>query len=177
MAKLAFIVAPNFRDPEFFNTKVALGEKLEVDIASTTTGQINGVEGNTLTPNLLIEDLSTKNYDGIVLVGGPGMYDLLYNDPDTTAKIVDKVKEFNSTGKLVAAICISPIVFAKANIIQGKNVTSWDSGGQQRTEIERAGGKFTGDLVTKDGNIITANGPMAATNFGKEISNYFKATD
>src|SRR3712207_8203371 len=43
----------------------------------------------------------------------------------SSKKVIDLVREFNEHGKIVAAICAAPIVLDKADIIKGKNVTSY----------------------------------------------------
>ncbi|MFH1424256.1 MAG: DJ-1/PfpI family protein [archaeon] len=177
MIKLAFIVTDNFRDAELIETKSALSfsqkPKFEVDIASNTMEQLYGADGGKATPKLLIEDIAVDNYDGIVLIGGPGMAEVLNNDTGTTQKIIEKVQAFNSAKKLVAAICITPLALAKANIVKDKQLTAWNGDGKQREAIEAAGGMFTETKVVADNNILTACGPAVAHNFGNAIREYF----
>lgn len=179
MVKLVFIVANQFRDEELVETKSALSfstdPKFEVDIASTTTEQITGKSGAVVTPNTLIDGISAENYDGIVVIGGPGMYDILYNKPDVAGNIVDRVKDFSSSGKLVAAICIGPIALAKAGIISDMEIACWNdaSSGQQKQELEAAGATFSEKPLVVEEKIITANGPDAAHDFGNAIREFF----
>jgi len=173
MTKLVFIVAQPYRDEELTHTRAALGVDFTSEVASTTIEMVHGADTDTVIPNLLIDDILAEDYDGIVIVGGGGMYEVLYNKPDVTAKIIEKVNAFNTAGKLVAAICIGPIALAKAGIITGKKITAWNGEGTQQTEIETAGAIFTGEDVTIDGNIITADGPLSATKFGGVIVEYF----
>ena len=133
-----------------------------------------GVEGSDVVPNHFIENAIPADFDGIVIIGGGGMHDTLTNDTTTTQQIVAQVKAFSEARKLVSAICIGPIALAKAGVITGKRITGWDDGNNtQKTEIESAGATFTAEPVTVDGNLITANGPSAATAFGEAIKNYF----
>jgi|TARA_Y100000034_G_scaffold91079_1_gene109802 protease I len=174
MKKLLFIAVPNFRDTELFDTKKALGPDFHVQIASNTLSAISGVEGSDVVPNHFIENAIPADFDGIVIIGGGGMHDTLTNDTTTTQQIVAQVKAFSEARKLVSAICIGPIALAKAGVITGKRITGWDDGNNtQKTEIESAGATFTAEPVTVDGNLITANGPSAATAFGEAIKNYF----
>jgi len=178
MKKLLFIVVPNFQEMELFETKKVLGPDFHVQIASNTMSAINGIEGSDVVPNLFIENAVPADFDGIVIIGGGGMFDVIEKDPTTTHQIVAQVKAFNTAGKLVAAICVSPVLFAKAGIVSGKKVTCWDDGkGTQKTEIETAGATFTGAPVEVDENIITANGPPAAPEFGEAIKKYFQGAE
>ena len=77
----------------------------------------------------------------------------------------------NITYKIIAAICIAPVTLANAGILNGKKATVFPSG---KNDLIRNGAKYTGDSVTVDGNIITANGPMAAEAFGKKIVEMLK---
>jgi len=174
MTKLLFIAVPNFQDIELFETKSALGPDFHVQVASSTMSPINGTGGSEVVPNLFIENVVPDDFDGIVIIGGSGMSDVIYNNPIVLQHVLAQVKAFNQAGKLVAAICISSVALSKAGIISGKQVTGWDDGqGTQKAELESAGATFTGSPVEVDGNIITANGPLAAKAFGEAIKNYF----
>ena len=174
MKKILFIVVPNFRDGELFDTKAALGKDIHAQIASNTMSSISGSEASEVVPDLFIENAIPSDFDGIILIGGSGLSDVLYNDATTTQQITAQVKAFNSAGKLVAAICVSTVALAKAGIISGKKVTGWNGqDNAQKTEIEASGATFTNEPVTVDGNIITANGPASAKAFGEAIKNFF----
>ena len=54
--------------------------------------------------------------------------------------------------------------------IRGKKATVWDSEGAQATILEQEGAEYTGEPVTIDGKIVTANGPAAAEEFGQALS-------
>ena len=94
-----------------------------------------------------------------------------------TVTIVDNktpqygANNFNKQNKIIAAICIAPVTLANAGILNGKKATVFPSG---KNDLIRNGAKYTGDSVTVDGNIITANGPMAAEAFGKKIVEMLK---
>ena len=145
MTKLLFIAVPNFQDIELFNTKEALGSDFHVEIASSVMSPIRGVGGSEVIPNVLIENAVPSDFDGIVLIGGSGLGDVIYDNPIVLQHLIAQIKSFNQAEKLVSAICISPVVLAKAGIITGKKITCWDDGkGSQKTEIESAGATFTG---------------------------------
>ncbi len=175
MAKLVFIVAPNFRDAELFEPKAVLEQGNEIKIASTRLGEIEGTDSGSAKADIAIESINSDEFDALVLIGGPGMSDLIYDESKALRIIIEKIKEFNSAGKLIAAICVSPIALARAGVIFGKTVTSWDSKGEQEKELTNAGAVFKKENVVQDGNIITANGPRAATQFGEKIKEYLRS--
>lgn len=72
----------------------------------------------------------------------------------------------------VAAICAAPIVLAKAGLVKDKNVTAYPAQDVYR-ELNEAGAHIVKDEnVVLDGNMLTANGPGAATLFGYCIGEY-----
>ncbi|RLE48195.1 DJ-1 family protein [Candidatus Woesearchaeota archaeon] len=167
MAKILFIIAHrDYQDKEFLDTKKELeGNTIEVASSEKTTAK--GVLGGTYTPDLTTKEAleNVDEYDAMVLVGGGGAQQ--YFEDETVHKII---KRMNSAGKIVAAICISPKTLALTGILRGKKATVWDPGDRSVIkEIEEKGAIYTGENVTVDGNIITANGPHAATEFGKTI--------
>jgi protease I len=101
-------------------------------------------------------------YDAVVFIGGGGSA-VYFNDP-LALKIA---KEAYAAGKVVAALCIAPTILANAGILQGKRVTCFRD---EDASLRAAGAQYTGEGVTVDGNIITADGPKTAKDFGKAIA-------
>lgn len=99
--------------------------------------------------------------DMVVLPGGmPGAANLRDDD-----RVIDILKDFNEKGKWIGAICAGPISLQKAGVIKGKVFTC--SPGFE-TQIED--GIYQEALVQKDGNIITAKGPLAAFPFAYTLT-------
>lgn len=109
-------------------------------------------------------DNSIKEYDMIVLPGGlPGAYNLAENK-----LLIETLKEFSvEKNKYIAAICASPaIVLSKANIEEGKNITSYPGKGFEEL-LKKA--NYTENLVEVDGNVITSRGPATAMVFAYKL--------
>jgi len=151
-----------FREEELFEPKEILENSgIEVQVASPTLGLAWGVGGKTFKPQLLIKDIKAADFDAIIFVGGRGAIQF-WDDP-----LVHKlVKDGYDSGKIIAAICVAPVILAKAGILKGKRATVWASDSGQ---LLVAGAKYTGANVEKDGKIITAAGPFAAREFGEEL--------
>jgi protease I len=163
MAKRVLVViAPNdFRDEEFFDTKKVLEESgVEVIVVNSTGQPSKSMFGKIISPDKNFYNIDTEEYDAIVFVGGQGASTYFDNK-----QAQNLAKEFNESGKIVAAICIAPVILARAGILSGKKATVFPSG---RNDIN-AVGTYTGNKVEKDDNIITGNGPEAAVDFGKAI--------
>ena len=104
----------------------------------------------------------TTDYDAIVIPGGmPGARRLQEDDA-----VVELVKKFYESGKVVAAICAGPIVLARAGILEGKTVTCYPG-----FEKELGNANYQESLALVDGNIITAKGPAATFAFAFAILN------
>ena len=74
------------------------------------------------------------------------------------------VNKYYGEGKLVAAICATPCVLAKAGILSGKKVTIFKG-----METHLKGAKYINKPVVEDGNIITSQGPGTAMEFALNI--------
>lgn len=164
---VALIAFKEYRDIELFIPKQII-EKTGIDfyVASSNLGKAIGADGGDVRVDLLLEKLDVDNFDAIIFIGGPGSLEYLDNDLSYSIAKEAVLKE-----KLLASICISPIILAKAGVLEGKKATVWSStmnkGGIK--EIEENGGFYIDQPVVVDGNIITANGPGAAKNFANKI--------
>jgi hypothetical protein len=79
--------------------------------------------GNRTTASLSFEEIDPEQYDGLVIVGGSGSQVHLWND----AMLVHLVKFFQKSGKVIAAICLAPVVLAHAGILKGKKAAYFES--------------------------------------------------
>jgi protease I len=122
---------------------------------------MNGLKA---TPDILTEDVNVNDYDAVIFVGGSGA--TVYLDDPVAHKIA---QDAVSKNKIVGAICIAPVTLAKAGILKGKRVTTYPVEENQK-QLKALGAVYTAQPVEKDGNIITADGPKSAKEFGEEIS-------
>jgi len=171
--KIAMIVAfKDFRDEEYFVPKEILeAAGAEIRNVSTQIGRALGADGGEIEIDLLLESLSPADFDGVIFIGGPGC--LKYLDNENSYRVA---KETVSEGKVIAAICISPVILAKAGVLSGKNATVWSSIMDKSpiTILEENGAIYQEGPVVVDGRIVTANGPAAAEEFGAAIINLLK---
>jgi len=166
--KIAMIVAfRDFRDEEYFIPKEILENAgAEIKTVSTQTGQAVGADGGEVQIDFILENLKVSDFDAIVFIGGPGALKELDNE-----KSYDITQETVKANKVLAAICISPTILAKARVLEGKKATVWSSP-LDRSPVEilkENGAVYQEESVVSDGKIITANGPGAAKNFAEAI--------
>ncbi|MCJ7674971.1 MAG: DJ-1/PfpI family protein [Sedimentisphaerales bacterium] len=162
--KAVFIIpAENFQDEELFDTRRFLGMTGALTVvASTKIGPIKGMLGNTAEAAVLIGDLKVDDYDAIIFVGGLGAK-LYLNSPVA----LNIAREAAAKRKVLAAISVAPTILANAGVLRGVRATGFIS---ERVTLERAGARYTGLPVERDGLIITATGPIAANGFARAIA-------
>ena len=112
---------------------------------------------------------AVEEYDGIVVIGGAGSPEFLWGHSGLRALVTG----FAASGKVVAALCLSPVVLARAGVLAGKRATVFRTP-DSVAEMRKGGGDLRADPVVVDGRIITANGPTAAQRFGEEILSALK---
>lgn len=164
---LIILAFKDFRDEEYFKTyEVLFKGEIEIKTASTQKGTAFGADGGEVNIDFTLDEVKVDNFDAIVFIGGPGA--LKYLDNEKSYKIA---KEAVQKNKILAAICISPTILAKAGVLDGKRATVWYSAlDKSPIEILRENGaEFVDEKVVQDGNIITGNGPSAAEEFGEKI--------
>lgn len=104
-------------------------------------------------------DIVTMDFDVLVLPGGAGGTKYLLNDE----RVVQSVREFESSGRIVAAICAAPLVLQKAGILKNRTATCHPAVMQ---ELES---KLTVDSpVVIDNRVITSR--SAGTAFAMALS-------
>lgn len=165
--KILMVIAPvDFRDEEYFETRKILedvGNKITV--ANSTGQPSKSMFGKIVKVDKSLNDVNSKDFDAIVFIGGSGT-GIYFNNQHA----LSLAKDFNNDDKVIAAICMAPSILAKAGILDGKKATAFPS---ERDNIN-AVGNYTGKTVEVDGKIITGNGPLAAKEFGKKISEALK---
>ncbi|MCW3135428.1 MAG: DJ-1/PfpI family protein [Canidatus Methanoxibalbensis ujae] len=163
---ILMVIAPeDFRDEELFEPKEIFEKKgAEVTIASTTTEMAKGMFGRTIKPDLRISDVNVEDYDAIVIVGGAGSKEYLWDDKELRAM----VKEAYNKNKVLAAICLSPVVLAKAGILDGKKATVFPHK-EAIDELKKNGAYYVDENVVVSDNVITGRDTESTEEFSLKI--------
>ncbi|MGB9675061.1 MAG: DJ-1/PfpI family protein [Candidatus Nanoarchaeia archaeon] len=168
MKVLMIVAQKNFRDEELFHTKEEL-EKAghEVKVASLSTASAVGMLGAIVKPDLAVKDAKVDDFAAIVIVGGSGSPELAEHK-----EVLNLIKDAAEKGKILAAICLGPVVLAKAGILEGKKATVWSSPAYTEPikTLTQHGAKYSKENIVESGKIITASGPQWARDFGKAIA-------
>jgi protease I len=167
MSSTLLIIAPEgFQDIELAGTQKELTKaKYQVTIASTEAGECTGKFGGKVTASIALRDVNVADFDRIGFIGGPGA-EMLKDDPEAQRI----ARETVASKKPLGAICIAPLILAEAGVLEGKKATVWDFAGEQAQILREHGAVYTGESVTKDGLIVTGNGPQASEEFGRVLA-------
>lgn len=165
MKKVVIFLANGFEEMEAITPIDILRRAgVEVDIVSINSDlKVIGAHGVKIETDINIKDVNVDLYDGVICPGGmPGSTNLRDNE-----KVITIIKEANSKGKLIAAICAAPIVLDMAGVLD-VNYTTYPT-----VEEGIKSGKYQSDKkVVVDKNIITSAGPSTAIDFAIEIVRY-----
>lgn len=107
--------------------------------------------GHNFVINADFDKINVNEYAGLFITGGRAPEYLRLN-----SKVIDIVKYFMSSNKPVAAICHGPQILTAANVLRGRNATSYPTVGP---DITLAGGRYIEvgvDEVVVDKNLVTA---------------------
>jgi len=168
MKKALFIIPPElFRDEEInIPLNILMEGNVKVAVASLKSGNIIGTKGSIIKSDLLINDAGYDDFDAFIIVGGAGTKKHLWNEPE----LHHLLRKAYMNNQLIAGICAGSVVLAKAGLLKGIKATTFQSE-DYIEELEKNGAIYTGKDLEEHGNIITANGPLAASEFGQAILN------
>jgi protease I len=163
---LVVIAQRDFQQIEYKASREALEKNgFVVVVASNSKEEAIAMDGKTkVRPDIPIKEAKEKDYLGIVIVGGNGSPKYLWNNKE----LLKLVKAFYEKKKVVSAICLSPAVLAKADILKDKEATVYPSPDALKV-FEEKGVKYKDKPVIRADNIITGRDPNAAKSFAQEV--------
>jgi protease I len=139
-------------------------------VVSPKPGSIKGWNhtnwGDPIKVDVTLENTSSDDYDALLLPGGVMNPDHLR----TNASAVNFVRAFFEAGKPVAAICHGPWLLVEADVVRGRNVTSWPS---LQTDLRNAGANWTDSQVVTDHGLVTSRKPDDIPAFNKKMIEEF----
>ena len=165
--KKVLMVIPHtqFRDEEFFEPKKLLEEEgAKVVVASTAVRACRGMKGGVASSEITIAEAKADDYSAIVVCGGSSVPEFFWNDK----KLQELVTAMSAAGKVVAAICLSTVVLAKAKLLAGREATVYFLP-QAIEALKEAGATYVKETLIIHNNIILAEGPPDSQRFGQAI--------
>jgi len=122
-----------------------------VVMGSGSARKYSGKPGTEVTVDVDADGVAAADFDGIVIPGGYAP-DKMRRYP----KMVQLVRDFHASGKVVAAICHAGWMLASAGILEGRTVTSFFA---IKDDLVHAGARWVDKEVVVDGNLITSRMP------------------
>ena len=150
MANIAVVIDNDFEDSEYEQPAKCLKEAGHtLTLIGTEKGK--KLEGKQHESKITVECTPAEDFAALLIPGG--------YSPDklrTHQDIVNFVKAFHDSGKLIAAVCHGPSLLVDAEAVRGHRLTSWPS---IRRDLVNAGGDVVDEEVVVDGNLITSRRP------------------
>jgi protease I len=151
------------------------GEPVLIASDRSTVQAVNHDEkADTFDPDRAVADVSADEFDALVLPGGVANPDALRLDGDA----VSLVRALAEAGKPIAAICHGPWTLIEADVVEGKNLTSWPS---LQTDIRNAGGNWRDQEVStcseRGYTLVTSRKPDDLDAFNKALIDAFARAD
>ncbi|HKK24357.1 MAG TPA: type 1 glutamine amidotransferase domain-containing protein [Gracilimonas sp.] len=155
--KVAILATNGFEEVELTNPREALlAEGAETHIVAPNEGTITSWAtdnwGDNFDVNVPLSEANADDYDALLLPGGVLNPDQLRMNDDA----VDFVRSFFKDGKPVAAICHGPQLLIEADVLQGREITSYPS---IKTDLKNAGARWVDNEVVVDKGLTTSRSP------------------
>lgn len=156
-AKILIIATHGFEQSELEVPRDKLrGAGAEVHVATPDGNAIKGWDqtdwGREADADLALGAVEVSDYHALVLPGGQINPDLLRVNDDALSII----REFVSSGRIVAAICHAPWLLIEAGVVDGRQMTSYKS---IRTDLKNAGADWVDREVAISNGIVTSRNP------------------
>lgn len=168
---VACLLGPMFEDSEYKVPTDALRDAgVTVDVIGTRAGEsLHGVKSKvTARTDVAIEDVTPSQYDLLLIPGGSSP-DHLRADP----RFVRFVRDFDATGRTIAAVCHGPQLLAAAHLVRGRTLTAWQT---VQDDLAQMGANVKDVAVVNDRNWITSRKPDDLPEFTRAVLASLRAT-
>ncbi|MDI1429826.1 type 1 glutamine amidotransferase domain-containing protein [Polyangium sorediatum] len=169
--RVAILVENGFEQVELTEPRRALDVAgAQTAIVSPVSGQVRGWKfkqwGDSFDVDVSLADARPENFDALLLPGGVINPDRLRMNPAA----VQFVRAFFDTGMPIAAICHGPWMLVEADVVRGRQVTSWPS---VRTDLVNAGASWVDQEVVNDDQLVTSRKPDDIPAFNRVMIELF----
>ena len=171
---LIAIPKSQFQEQELFDTLAVLKAAGPRTIILSKSGQeAVGMNKTRFTPDGMLVDWDKQpgvsgKYDAVIVMGGKGAPKSLWDDTILPQILTDHFR----AERVIGAIGLGVAVLARASLLSGEAAGP----GEEKflSELEEASLTYSNSPVVRDGKVITASGPDAATEFAHTIVNAFE---
>jgi protease I len=162
--KIAMLIEQDFEDIEVSEPMKHFKEAgIQVTIVGNESGKNYTGKRNrvNIRADVIPDQVNVQDYDALVIPGGYAPDKMRLHPP-----MIDLVKKFADSGKLIAAICHGPQMLILAGLAKGRRMTSWPS---VAINLQNAGATYVDAPVVEEGNIITSRKPDDIPQFSKAV--------
>lgn len=151
MTKRALIITgQGFQDQEVIYPYYRLLEdEFQVDIAAKNKEMLFGILGLKIEANKSFDEINGNDYDILILPGGVKALEKIRQEK----KIIDFVKEWNDSEKIIASTCHGAQLLISAKVVKGRKISGYYS---IKDDIENAGATYIDAPFVIDRNIISS---------------------
>ena len=169
--RVAIIVFNNFEQVEMASPRQALEQAGATTVLISPQGEVTGRShdvdpAGTFKVDLSLDQANPNDFDAVLLPGGTVNADHLRTNPQAQ----NFVKQFDSAGKPIAAICHAPWLLVSSGLVKGRTLTSWPS---LQDDVRNAGGNWVDQQVVRDRNLVTSRSPQDLEAFNPAIISLF----
>jgi protease I len=169
--RVAVIANEWFEQSEMEEPRKALDAAgAETVLISTKGGEIQarlqGEKGARFPVDMTLDEARASDFDAVLLPGGTLNADKLRMDERARGF----VREMQSAGKPIAAICHAPWLLVSAGLVKGRTLTSFYT---LQDDIRNAGGTWQDQPVVRDRNWVTSRQPSDIPEFNRATLELF----
>jgi protease I len=169
--KVAILVADGFEQVEMTEPRKALQQAgADTRIVSPARRRVQGWnhhdKADKFDVDVALDEAAASEFGALLLPGGVANPDQLRTLPAA----VEFVREFVQAGKPVAVICHGPWTLVEADVVKGRNMTSWPS---VKTDLVNAGAHWTDQEVVVDRGLVSSRKPADLPAFNEAMIQEF----
>ncbi|MBO6792375.1 MAG: type 1 glutamine amidotransferase [Balneolaceae bacterium] len=169
---IAILATNGFEEIELTSPLKALNETgAKTFIVSPESDTIkswkNNNWGSDFEVDTTLDKATHESFDGLMLPGG-------VMNPDTLRQnetAIEFVRSFFEAGKPVAAICHGPQLLIDADVLQGRELTSYPA---IKKDIKNAGARWMDNEVVVDKGLTTSRSPEDLPAFNRKMIEEFR---
>jgi protease I len=138
----------------------------KTEVISVRRGEIQGFRhhdrAGKVRVDRTIDEVSPNDYDALLLPGGA----LNADEARAIPGVKHFIREMDRAGKCIAAICHAPWELISADVVRGRQLTSWPT---IQDDLRNAGAEWVDEEVVVAQNLVTSRGPKDLPAFNREM--------
>lgn len=151
--KVAFLLTDGFEDAELTSPWQAVTEAGGIPtLVAPSSGEVTGKNGHTQAVDQTVADASADAFDALVLPGGVVNADNIRMEQGA----VTFARSFFEQHKPVGVICHGPWLLIEADVVRGRQLTSFAS---LKTDLTNAGADWVDEEVVVDSGLVSSRTP------------------